>query len=97
MDPKKPVQEAKEAVETVAEKAAEMLEKPIPGVPAAGPRRSRSRRRRPSRCRRSPTRPPRRCGRPPVQETGATPTARAQQGAYLTTSQGARLPTPTTR
>ena len=37
MDPKKPVQAAKKAVETVADAAAEMLEKPIPGAPGSEP------------------------------------------------------------
>ena len=91
MDPKKPVQAAKQAVETVAEKAAEILEKPIPGAPGSEPPTIEE-----------PTSP-----REPLplkhdqaapevrtatgEETGAAPAARHQQGAFLTTSQGARL------
>ena len=91
MDPKKPVRKAKEAVETVAEKAAEMLEKPIPGVPASEPPPLEE-----------PTAPTEPLPPKPDQtapevrtatgdESGAAPAARHQQGAFLTTSQGARL------
>jgi catalase len=91
MDPKKPVRAAKEAVESVAEKAAEMLEKPIPGAPGSG-----------TPTLEEPTEPVDPLPPKPDQagpdtrtatgaESGAAPDARHQQGAYLTTSQGARL------
>ncbi|HWM75634.1 MAG TPA: catalase, partial [Nocardioides sp.] len=91
MDPKKPVRAAKKAAATVAEKAAEMIEKPIPGVPASEPP-----------ALEEPTAPADPLPPKPDQdapevrtatgdETGASPAARHQQGAFLTTSQGARL------
>lgn len=95
MDPKKPAKAAKKAVadaaSAVTDTAAAMLEKPIPGAPGVEPP-----------ALEEPTEPreplppkPDQTG-PEVRtatgaETGAQPTARAQQGAYLTTSQGARL------
>ena len=57
----------------------------------ARPRRSRSRRPRPNHCHRSATRRRRRRAQRPVTTTAAAPAARHQQGAFLTTSQGARL------
>ena len=91
MDPKKPVRAAKKAAATVAEKAAEMIEKPIPGVPASEPP-----------ALEEPTTPADPLPPKPDQdapevrtatgdETGAAPEARHQQGAFLTTSQGVRL------
>jgi catalase len=92
MDPKQLAKDTFEkVVGRIAEKAAELAEPPIPGAPAPEP---------PSL--KEPTEPrdplPPRSDQaaPDVRtatgvETGAKPTARAQQEAYLTTSTGARL------
>jgi catalase len=91
MDPSKPAKVVKEAAETVAAKAAELLDPKVPGVPSpvspsleepTGP---------------VPPLPPRGDqGAPDTRtptgaDTHVPATAMAQQGAYLTTSQGARL------
>jgi catalase len=95
MDPRKPVEAAKhvarEVVDTAAEKAADLVSPDIPGVPGSEPAPLEE-----------PTTP--REPLPPKddqaapetrsatgEKSGAAPTARAQQGAYLTTAQGARL------
>ncbi len=91
MDPSKPARAVKEAAEGVVAKAAELVEKPLPGKPAPQP---------PSL--EEPTTPhdplpPREDQTAPETRTptgavtGAPLTANAQQGAYLTTAQGARL------
>jgi catalase len=91
MDPSKPAKAVKDAAEGMVAKAAELLEPPIPGVPASAP---------PSV--EEPTEPveplPPRSDQgapdtrtPTGAETGAPATAVGQQGAYLTTAQGARL------
>lgn len=92
MDPKQLAKETFEkVVGTIAEKAAELAEKPVPGVPAPEP---------PSL--EEPTEPREPLPPKPDQaapamgtatgaDTGAAPTARAQQDAYLTTSSGVRL------
>jgi catalase len=91
MDPSKPAKAVKDAAEGMVAKAAELLEPPIPGVPASAP---------PSF--EEPTEPveplPPRSDQgapdtrtPTGAETGAPATAVGQQGAYLTTAQGARL------
>ena len=82
---------AKQAVETVAEKAAELLEKPIPGAPGSEPPPLEE-----PTTPRGPLPPKPDQAAPEVRtatgdETGAAPAARHQQGAFLTTSQGARL------
>jgi catalase len=95
MDAKKPVRAAKKAVENaaeaVADKAAALLGQPIPGAPASEP---------PSleepTTPRTPPAPKPDQGAPATGtatgvETDAGPRARAQQGEFLTTSQGARL------
>jgi catalase len=95
VDPKKPVRAAKEAVENaaeaVADKAASLLGKPIPGAPASEPPSLEE----PT----TPRTPP--APKPDQQapdtrtatgvETDASARARSQQGEFLTTSQGARL------
>jgi catalase len=91
MDPSKPAKAVKHAAEGMVAKAAELLGPRIPGAPAPQP---------PSL--EEPTQPveplPRRDDQrspetrtPTGAETGDSPTSMAQQGAYLTTAQGARL------
>jgi catalase len=91
MDPSKPVKAVKEAAGEVVAKAAEMLEPPVPGRPAPAPAPLDE-----------PTEPveplPPRSDQdnpdtrtPTGAETGVPPTAVAQQGAFLTTAQGARV------
>lgn len=95
MNPKKPVAAAKkaasDAVETVVEAAASLLEKPVPGAPGSEP---------PSLTEPTDPRtpPPPKPDQAAPEERSATGTAvgkgdhaRAQQGAFLTTSTGARL------
>src|SRR3954454_13009924 len=91
MDPSKPAKAVKQAAEGMVAKATELLGPRIPGVPAPQP---------PSL--EEPTQPveplPRRDDQrspetrtPTGAETADSPTSMAQQGAYLTTAQGARL------
>ena len=91
MDPSKPAKAVKDAAEGVVAKAAELLEPPVPGRPAPMPPPLEE-----------PTEPveplPPRSDQdtpdmrtPTGAETGASATAAGQQGAYLTTAQGARL------
>jgi catalase len=91
MDPSKPAKAVKEAVEATAEKAVDLITPDVPGKPSSAPAPWRE-----------PTEPqeplpPREDqGAPDTRtptgaETGAPSTAAAQQGAYLTTAQGARL------
>jgi catalase len=91
MDPSKPAKAVKDAAETVVTKAAELVEPPIPGRPAPQPP-----------ALEEPTAPvdplPPRDDQaapdtrtPTGAETGAPVTTNSQQGAYLTTAQGARL------
>ena len=95
MDPSKPVKAVKDAAQdavgTAAEKAAELLAPKIPGTPGgatppvAEPTEPTD-----------PLPPKSDQSAPEVstatgKDTGARPTARNQQGAYLTTAQGARL------
>ena len=95
MDPKKPVrlakQAAKDAADSVAEAAASLLESPVPGAPGSEPPMLEE-----------PTSPrvppePKRDQRAPAVATATGVAldsghrARAQQGEFLTTSQGARL------
>ena len=92
MDPKQLAKETFEkVVSTVAEKAARLAEPPIPGAPAPEP---------PSLAEPTEPReplPPRSDQDAPEArtatgaDTGEKPTARTQQGAYLTTSTGVRL------
>jgi catalase len=87
MDPRKPVKAVKDAVSKVAE----ALSPEVPGAPGSGT---------PSVAEptapQEPLPPKNEQGTPDTRtptgaDTGAPPTANAQQGAYLTTSQGARL------
>jgi catalase len=95
MDAKNPARVAKETFDRVvsglAAKAAELLEPPIPGAPGSEP---------PTVAEptepRQPVPPKPDLAAPEVrtatgEETGAGPDVRAQHGAFLTTSQGARL------
>ncbi|MFS0886958.1 catalase [Aeromicrobium sp. 179-A 4D2 NHS] len=95
MDPSQAAKNIKDAVETtaekVAEKAADLMQPDIPGRPGAEPASLEE----PTEPR-EPLPPKPDQGAPEVRtatgaETGADPRVRAQQGAYLTTSQGARL------
>ncbi|MCW2833320.1 MAG: catalase [Nocardioides sp.] len=93
--PKTPVAKAKKAaskaVETVAEAAASLVEKPIPGAPGSEPPSMQE----PTKPRTPPPPKPDQDRPEEVSATGGTPDgdgrARAQQGAFLTTSVGARL------
>ncbi len=95
MDPSKAAKNLKDAVENtaekVADKAAELVNPDIPGRPGAEPPAMEE----PTEPR-EPLPPKPDQGAPEVRsatgaDTGADPQVRAQQGAYLTTSQGARL------
>ena len=92
MDPKKPVRAAKKAAATVAEKAAEMIEKPIPGVPASEPPalEEPTTPREPAAAQAGPGRA-RDAHADRRRDRGGAGRPRGQQGAYLTTAQGARL------
>jgi catalase len=92
LDPTKPVKAVKDAIETTAEKAVDALTPDVPGAPGSAPAPLEE-----------PTTPhgplPRKKehGAPETrtatgETTGADETARSQQGSFLTTAQGARLP-----
>ena len=91
MDPSKPIQAVKNAVESTVEKAGDLLSPKVPGAPASAPATFEE----PT----EPTTPP-----PPKSDqgspqtrtptgvsTGAAPTDVGPQGAYLTTAHGGRL------
>jgi catalase len=91
MDPSKPAKAVKEAVEATAEKAADLMTPEVPGVPSSAPA-SVAEPTEP----REPLPPKKDQGAPQTRtptgaETGAAATAAGQQGAYLTTAQGARI------
>jgi catalase len=91
MDPTKPVKAVKDAVETVAEKAADLLTPAVPGAPGSAPAPLEE-----PTTPKAPLPPKEDQGAPETrtptgEETGAPSSAAAQQGAYLTTAQGARL------
>ncbi len=95
MDPRKPAKAAKKAVaetaDALAEKAAALLEKPIPGAPGSEPPTVEE----PTKAR-GPLPPKPDQAAPEARsatgrDAGGDPSARAQQGEFLTTSQGARL------
>jgi catalase len=91
MDVSKPAKAVKDAVEATAEKAADLLTPHVPGAPGSAPAPFDE----PTEP--VPPLPPKKeHGTPETRtptgaETGAPPTAAAQQGAYLTTANGARL------
>jgi catalase len=91
MSPDKPVRKVKEAVENVVEKVAEALTPEVPGVPGSGTPTVAE-----PTAPQDPLPPKPEQGTPETRtptgaKTGVPPTAHAQQGAYLTTAQGARL------
>ena len=91
MDPNKPVQAVKDAVETVADKAADLMTPPVPGSPGGEPATLEE----PTEPR-PPLPPSEEQGQPETRtptgaESGSPATALAQQGYYLTTAHGARL------
>ena len=91
MDPSKPVKALKDAVETVAEKASEILEPTVPGSPGSAPATARE-----PEAPHGPL-PPKRTQSGPQTRTptgadsGAPQAAVAQQGEFLTSAQGVRL------
>ena len=91
MDPSKPVKALKDAVETVAEKASEILEPTVPGSPGSAPATARE-----PETPDGPL-PPKRTQSGPQTRTptgadsGAPQAAVAQQGEFLTSAQGVRL------
>lgn len=95
MDPKKPVKAARkkagEAAEAVADKAASLLEKPVPGAPGSEPPTVEE----PTEPRTPPSPKPDQDAPEAVTATGGRPDdgepGRAQRGAFLTTSTGLRL------
>jgi catalase len=91
MDASKPAKAVKEAVEATVEKAAELLTPEVPGKPGTvtPPVEEPTEPKPPPPPRSDQDAPDTRT--PTGAETGAPKTARAQQDAYLTTSQGARL------
>lgn len=91
MDRNNPAKAVKAAVETAAEKVTDVLTPDVPGAPGSAP---------PTvdepTTPHDPLPPKKEQGTPETRtptgaETGVPPTAKGQQGAYLTTSQGARL------
>ncbi|MEV1286114.1 catalase [Micromonospora sp. NPDC049679] len=91
MDASKPAKAVKDVVEAAAEKVVDVLTPDVPGAPGSAP---------PSleepTTPHDPLPPKKEQGSPETRtptgaETGAPATANGQQGAYLTTSQGARL------
>ncbi|SDZ42450.1 catalase [Micromonospora pattaloongensis] len=91
MDASKPAKAVKDVVEAAAEKVVDVLTPDVPGAPGSAP---------PSveepTTPHDPLPPKKEQGTPETRtptgaETGAPATANGQQGAYLTTSQGARL------
>ncbi|WP_121258364.1 catalase [Nocardioides ferulae] len=91
MDPKKPVEAVKEAAQTAAAKAQEMMGVKIPGTPGSAPAPLEE----PTAPK--PPLPPKADQGTPDQRTatgakvGAKPTDAGQQGAYLTTATGTRV------
>ena len=91
MDPTKPVKAVKDAVESVADKAADLMNPKVPGSPGSAPATFEE-----PTTPEPPLPPKSEQGQPDTRtptgaETGAPATSAAQQGAYLTTAQGARL------
>src|SRR4051812_41916101 len=91
MDPRKPVEVVKDVVETVAAKVAQALTPDVPGAPGSGTPAVEE-----PTTPHGPLPPKKEQGTPDTRtptgaETGVPPTAKAQQGDYLTTAQGARL------
>jgi catalase len=91
VDPSKPVKAVKHAVESAAEKASELLSPPVPGSPGSAPATLE-----PPTTPHPPLPPKKEQGQPDTRtptgaETGLPASAKAQQGSYLTTAQGARL------
>ena len=91
MDPSKPVKAVKDAVETVAEKAADLLTPPVPGTPGSAPAPLEE-----PTTPHDPLPPKKDQGTPETRtptgaETGAPAISAAQQGSFLTTAQGVRL------
>ncbi|GIE94200.1 catalase [Paractinoplanes rishiriensis] len=91
MESRKPTEVIKDVVETAASKVTDALTPKVPGAPGSGTPTVEE-----PTAPRDPLPPKSEQGTPDTRlptgsETGAPPTANAQQGAYLTTSQGARL------
>jgi catalase len=91
IDPRKPVEVVKDVLETAAEKVAELIEPEVPGAPASAPPPLEE-----PTTPHDPLPPKKEQGTPETRtptgaKTAAPPTANGQQGAFLTTSQGARL------
>ncbi|KUL30758.1 catalase [Actinoplanes awajinensis] len=91
MDASKPVKAAKKAVAKTAEKVADALRAEVPGAPGSAPATLEE-----PTTPREPLPPKPEQGAPQTRtptgaETGAPPTDNGQQGAFLTTAQGARL------
>ena len=91
MDPSNPAKKVKEAVAATAERAADMLTPDVPGAPGSAPPTVEE-----PTTPHDPLPPKKEQGAPETRtptgaETGAPATAIGQQGAYLTTQQGARL------
>ena len=91
MTAKKPAKAVKKAVDAATAKVAEALTPPVPGAPGSEPAPLAE-----PTAPRDPLPPKKEHGAPETvtptgAETGLPPTAKGQQGAYLTTSQGARL------
>ncbi len=91
MDPSKPAKAVKDALEATAEKAADLLTPEVPGAPGSAPATVEE----PTEPH-PPLPPKKEHGAPETRtptgaETGAPASAAAQQGAYLTTAQGARV------
>ncbi|GAA4209434.1 catalase [Microbispora amethystogenes] len=91
MDASKPAKVVKDVVENAAEKVAEILTPDVPGSPGSAPATLEE-----PTTPHDPLPPKKEQGAPATvtptgAETGAPAAAKAQQGAYLTTAQGARL------
>jgi catalase len=91
MDASKPVEAAKKAVQSAAAKVADALTSEVPGSPGSAPPTVEE-----PTSPRGPLPPKGEQGTPDTRtptgaETGLPPTAKGQQGAFLTTAQGARL------
>lgn len=91
MDSSKPAEAVKNAVKTASDKIADALTPDVPGAPGSAPPPVEE-----PTTPRDPLPPKTEQGAPQTRtptgaETGAPTTAKGQQGAFLTTSQGARL------
>ncbi|MBE3014447.1 catalase [Microbispora sp. NEAU-D428] len=91
MDASKPAKAVKDVVENAAEKVADFLTPDVPGSPGSAPATVEE-----PTTPRDPLPPKKEQGAPETvtptgAETGAPATSKGQQGAYLTTAQGARL------